>query len=178
MRSTLRPIARATAVLPSPSRWARRRMRSAWASSMLEEWLLTPIPSELHRSTVSLFSSPSSRASSYTLIFPAKSLRFALRYVSGDVLRDRSSSRVLLVVTNGVGSAAHRAIVVGESFGGTLAMSLALARPERVVLLGICLILNIPMVALWVLAVATHLTAVWRMVHVWRVTSAEPSASD
>ena len=48
----------------SPSRSAFRRTRSAWASSMLEEWLLTPIPSAAHRSSVSLLVSPSSRASS------------------------------------------------------------------------------------------------------------------
>lgn len=51
------------------------------------------------------------------------------------------------------------------------------ARPERVVLLGICLILNVPMVALWILAFATHLTAVWRMIHVWRLTSADQTSS-
>src|SRR5690606_12552751 len=50
------------------------------------------------------------------------------------------------------------------------------ARPERVVLLGLCLIFNWPMVALWVLAVTTHLTAVWRMIHVWRVTRHEVAA--
>jgi CDP-diacylglycerol--glycerol-3-phosphate 3-phosphatidyltransferase len=49
------------------------------------------------------------------------------------------------------------------------------ARPERVVLLGICLILNLPLIALWILAVATHITAVWRMVHVWQVTRTEPA---
>jgi CDP-diacylglycerol---glycerol-3-phosphate 3-phosphatidyltransferase len=51
------------------------------------------------------------------------------------------------------------------------------ARPERVVLLAICLILNLPLIALWILAVMTHLTAVWRMVHVWRVTQAAPGES-
>ncbi len=51
------------------------------------------------------------------------------------------------------------------------------ARPERVVLLAICLILNLPLIALWILAVMTHLTAVWRMVHVWRVTQASPGES-
>lgn len=51
------------------------------------------------------------------------------------------------------------------------------ARPERVILLAICLILNVPMVALWILAVATHLTAVWRMIHVWRVTQVTPGES-
>jgi len=48
----------------SPSASALRRTRSAWASSMLEEWLLTPIPSAKQRSSASLFSRPSSRASS------------------------------------------------------------------------------------------------------------------
>lgn len=51
------------------------------------------------------------------------------------------------------------------------------ARPERVILLAICLILNLPLVALWILAVLTHFTAVWRMAHVWRVTQAKPGDS-
>ena len=48
----------------SPSRSALRRTRSAWASSMLDEWLFAPIPSASQRSSVSLLVSPSSRASS------------------------------------------------------------------------------------------------------------------
>jgi CDP-diacylglycerol--glycerol-3-phosphate 3-phosphatidyltransferase len=56
-----------------------------------------------------------------------------------------------------------------ESIGLKASVGLA-ARPERVVLLGLCLVLNLPLVALWLLAVATHVTAVWRMIHVWRVT--------
>jgi len=47
-----------------PSRSALRRARSAWASSMLEEWLLTPIPRDSQRSSASLLVTPSSRASS------------------------------------------------------------------------------------------------------------------
>ena len=47
-----------------PSRSALRRTRSAWASSIDEEWLFTPIPSEIERSSASLFVSPSSFASS------------------------------------------------------------------------------------------------------------------
>ena len=47
-----------------PSRSALRRTRSAWASSIEDEWLLTPIPKETHRSSASLFVRPSSRASS------------------------------------------------------------------------------------------------------------------
>jgi hypothetical protein len=47
-----------------PSRSALRRARSAWASSMLDEWLLTPMPRPMQRSSASLLVRPSSRASS------------------------------------------------------------------------------------------------------------------
>lgn len=62
-----------------------------------------------------------------------------------------------------------------ESIGYKASVGLV-ARPERVVLLAICLIIGQPLLALWILAFATHLTAVWRMVHVWRVTNAERAA--
>jgi hypothetical protein len=57
-----------------PSRWARRRTRSACASSIPEECVFTPIPNMRERSRHSLFVSPSSRASSWTRIFAAKVL--------------------------------------------------------------------------------------------------------
>ena len=47
-----------------PLESARRRTRSAEASSMLDEWLLTPILSSAPRSRTWAFSIPSSRASS------------------------------------------------------------------------------------------------------------------
>ncbi len=47
------------------------------------------------------------------------------------------------------------------------------ARPERVVLLAICLIINQPLWALWILAVLTHVTAVWRIIHVYRAVNAD-----
>jgi CDP-diacylglycerol--glycerol-3-phosphate 3-phosphatidyltransferase len=52
------------------------------------------------------------------------------------------------------------------------------ARPERVILLAICLLVGQPLWALWILAVATHWTAVTRIVHVWRLSQREavPSA--
>jgi hypothetical protein len=56
-----------------PSRSALRRTRSAWASTTLDECDLTPMPRDSQRSSVSLLVSPSSRASSYTRMFPAKS---------------------------------------------------------------------------------------------------------
>lgn len=46
------------------------------------------------------------------------------------------------------------------------------ARPERVILLAICLIIGEPMWALWALAILTHVTAITRIVHVWRIAAA------
>lgn len=47
------------------------------------------------------------------------------------------------------------------------------ARPERVVLLAVCLIIRQPLWALWILAVLTHITAVWRIIHVYRAVNAD-----
>ncbi len=55
-----------------PSRSARRRTRSACASSMPEECVFTPMPRSRDRSRVSLFVIPSSLASSWIRIFAAK----------------------------------------------------------------------------------------------------------
>ena len=50
------------------------------------------------------------------------------------------------------------------------------ARPERVILLAVCLMIGYPMVALWILAVATHVTALTRIAHVWRISEGEKRA--
>lgn len=63
-----------------------------------------------------------------------------------------------------------------ESAGYSASVGLV-ARPERIVLLAICLILDQPLWALWVLAVATHVTALTRIVHVWRLAANEPPAA-
>jgi CDP-diacylglycerol--glycerol-3-phosphate 3-phosphatidyltransferase len=47
------------------------------------------------------------------------------------------------------------------------------ARPERVIALAIGLLIGRPLWALWFLAIATHLTALTRIVHVWRTSLAE-----
>ncbi len=52
------------------------------------------------------------------------------------------------------------------------------ARPERVILLALCLLIDRPLWALWVLAIATHLTALTRIVHVWRLAAADPSGGE
>ena len=49
------------------------------------------------------------------------------------------------------------------------------ARPERVLLLAACLIIGRPLWALWILAIATHATALTRIVHVWRLSQHEPA---
>jgi CDP-diacylglycerol--glycerol-3-phosphate 3-phosphatidyltransferase len=51
-----------------------------------------------------------------------------------------------------------------------------LARPERVILLAIFLMIGKPLIALWILAVATHVTALTRIVHVWRISEGEKRA--
>jgi CDP-diacylglycerol--glycerol-3-phosphate 3-phosphatidyltransferase len=51
------------------------------------------------------------------------------------------------------------------------------ARPERVVLLAVSLIIGRPLWALWILAVATHVTALTRIVHVWRLSVADSAAA-
>lgn len=60
-----------------------------------------------------------------------------------------------------------------EAAGYTASVGLA-ARPERVILLALCLLISQPLWALWVLAVVTHVTALTRIVHVWRLSLAEP----
>lgn len=59
-----------------------------------------------------------------------------------------------------------------EAAGYTASVGLV-ARPERVILLGICLIISQPLWALWILAIATHLTAATRIIHVWRLSLRE-----
>lgn len=44
------------------------------------------------------------------------------------------------------------------------------ARPERVILLAVFLVVHQPLWAVWILAVLTNLTAIQRIIHVWRVT--------
>ena len=86
---------------------------------------------------------------------------------------DHLGSLLILIAATGalmISYARARAEAIG--YGASVGL---VARPERVVLLAACLIINQPLWALWILAVATHLTASWRIVHVWRVTQAEPA---
>ncbi len=51
------------------------------------------------------------------------------------------------------------------------------ARPERVILLALCLMIDKPMWALWALAILTHITAFTRIGHVWRIWLGEERAN-
>jgi len=91
-----------------PSRSALRRTRSACWSSMLEEWLLTPIPSDMHRSRASLLVRPSSRPSSYTRIFLAKLVGQSLLEISCDPrLGSLRNFRLRETSVNASGSSIH-----------------------------------------------------------------------
>lgn len=45
-----------------------------------------------------------------------------------------------------------------------------LARPERIALLGLGLIVNQAVIVLWILAIFTNVTALQRILHVWAIT--------
>ena len=61
-----------------------------------------------------------------------------------------------------------------EALGWRASVGLV-ARPERVILLALCLVIDRLMWALWALAVLTHVTAVTRILHVWRISREEIS---
>lgn len=70
-------------------------------------------------------------------LFYRQAPRLARSYRVGTyALRDTASMEVLIAdlarATDAVASVKRRAIIIGESFGGALALSFALARPERV----------------------------------------------
>jgi len=81
---------------------------------------------------------------------------------------------ILVAATGALMISYARARAEAIGYGASVGL---VARPERVVLLAACLIINQPLWALWILAVATHLTAVWRIIHVWRVTQADDQAN-
>jgi len=60
-----------------------------------------------------------------------------------------------------------RARAESAGYGASVGL---VARPERVILLAICLLIGQPLWALWILAITTHLTAIIRVLHVWRMS--------
>ena len=59
-----------------------------------------------------------------------------------------------------------------EAAGYTAAVGLV-ARPERIVLLALALVIDRPLWALWILAATTHATVLTRILHVWRLSVRE-----
>jgi CDP-diacylglycerol---glycerol-3-phosphate 3-phosphatidyltransferase len=62
-----------------------------------------------------------------------------------------------------------------EALGWKASVGLV-ARPERVILLALCLVIDRPLWALWTLAVLTHVTAATRIIHVYRISRSESEA--
>jgi CDP-diacylglycerol--glycerol-3-phosphate 3-phosphatidyltransferase len=114
-----------------------------------------------------------------------------------DSTLDRYSESIVLggVLIYLLGTAEYRAgsLLVFTAMTGSLLISYAraraeaagfhasvglLARPERVLVLAIGLLIGQLIPALWILAVGTHLTVLARIAHVWRISrSIEPRES-
>lgn len=85
---------------------------------------------------------------------------------------DAETGAILVFVASAGALLISYARARAEAAGYRASVGLA-ARPERVILLALCLLINQPLWALWVLAVVTHVTALTRIVHVWRLSLAE-----
>lgn len=81
---------------------------------------------------------------------------------------DHLGSLLIVIATSGALMVSY-ARAKAEEIGYKASVGLV-ARPERVVLLALALIINQPLWALWVLAIATHLTAGTRIFHVWKLS--------
>jgi CDP-diacylglycerol--glycerol-3-phosphate 3-phosphatidyltransferase len=84
---------------------------------------------------------------------------------------DHLGSLLIVIATSGALMVSY-ARAKAEEIGYKASVGLV-ARPERVVLLALALIINQPLWALWILAIATHLTAVTRIAHVWNLARQE-----
>ena len=106
--------------------------------------------------------------------------RYSEALVFGGVLiylldtKDRELGAILVFVATVGALLISYARARAEAAGFKAAVGLV-ARPERVILLALCLVIGQPLWALWILAIATHLTALTRIVHVWRASLAKSS---
>lgn len=83
---------------------------------------------------------------------------------------DWGSVLILVACTGALMTSYTRARAEALDYNASVGL---LARPERVILLAICLVIQQPMWALWILAIGTNFTAVWRIYHVYRLARAE-----
>lgn len=85
---------------------------------------------------------------------------------------DARTASILIAVASSGALMISYARARAEAIGYTAAVGIA-ARPERVVLLALFLIVGWTIWALWLLAIVTHITAITRIVHVWRLAARE-----
>jgi CDP-diacylglycerol--glycerol-3-phosphate 3-phosphatidyltransferase len=86
---------------------------------------------------------------------------------------DANQTAVLLAMVAMAGSVMVsyiRARAEGLGAKGTAGF---LTRPERVVIVVVCLVIGYPMVALWILGIGTPLSAAWRFIDAWRAIDSE-----
>lgn len=83
---------------------------------------------------------------------------------------DLGSVLILFACTGALMTSYTRARAEALDYNASVGL---LARPERVILLAICLVIQQPMWALWILAIGTNFTAVWRIFHVYQLARAE-----
>jgi CDP-diacylglycerol--glycerol-3-phosphate 3-phosphatidyltransferase len=104
--------------------------------------------------------------------------RYSEALVNGGILiylldtRDADAGAILVFVAAVGALLISYARARAEAAGYKASVGLV-ARPERVILLALGLLIGKPIWALWILAVATHLTALTRIVHVWRASLAK-----
>jgi CDP-diacylglycerol--glycerol-3-phosphate 3-phosphatidyltransferase len=128
----------------------------------------------------------SGKTSTFGAFFDSTLDRYSESIVLGGVLvyflnGHDTKTGAILTFTATIGSllisyARARAEAVG--YGASVGL---LARPERVILLALFLAIGHPLIALWILAVATHVTALTRIAHVYRLSlkqgpAAKPAA--
>lgn len=89
---------------------------------------------------------------------------------------DARTASILALIASAGALMISYARAKAESIGYTASVGLA-ARPERIILLALFLILGWTIWALWLLAAITHITAITRIVHVWRMASREAPAT-
>jgi CDP-diacylglycerol--glycerol-3-phosphate 3-phosphatidyltransferase len=90
-----------------------------------------------------------------------------LYYLLGTPDAELGSLLIFVSVTGSLLISYARARAESAGYGASVGL---VARPERVILLAICLVIGQPMWALWILAITTHLTAITRILHVWRMS--------
>lgn len=89
---------------------------------------------------------------------------------------DDHTGAVLVMIASSGALLISYARARAEAAGYTASVGLV-ARPERVVLLALALLINEPLWALWVLAIATHYTALTRIFHVYRQSQADETSA-